>query len=353
MDKQTSGKIITIKINGEQRSFLEEPVHIKTDEIERDFYIDSAASSKPIEETAATQEMVDESFDWIIPEQTENGLTDYPLKPSQKTKKSKGKLYKDVPFGATKKNPIALRSILFSVLFAILIGASFGVVMLKLVVTNHGKGTAVTTNVSNSPVPKDNELTSGTSATIPSWTSYVVQGGIYSTKDTAIGVANTRIKSGIPAEVIDSEGKNFLFLGVANSIEMAKGMMDSYKKNGVTEVYAKPLIIPEKKIINTNQVEQSFLDSASSTFQILSDITAGAMVNAAIAKESVNSIKTVEGSIVKIDNKQLRNNKVKELKSELVTTIDLIKAYEKSSDLKSVINAQQHLLKYLSIYYSI
>lgn len=351
-----SGKTITIKINGDHRSFLQEPEDLSGETINKNdqFPVSAAPLSESnfieptgSKEIAATQEMMEENFDWILPEQSENETSEYTLKTSTKPKKGK---VKDTSFSSMKKNHFPFKPIVLSIFFAILIGASFGFIMLKLVVTNHGKEVPVALNGMNNPSQNGKENTSSISTTIPSWSPFVVQGGIYSSKDAALTVANSIIKNGVPCEVTEISGKSFLFIGVSNSIETAKSLANYYKNNGVGDVYGKSLTVPEKHVSSINQEEKNFLDLAPSVYQMLSEVTSAAIVNGSIPKESLNSISTIKD---KINSIKMKNNKMKDLSSELRTAMDQIMAYQKSSSKKELIKAQQHLLTYLSIYQSI
>lgn len=363
MDKQTGGKSITIKINGDQRTFLEEPITKKAGSCadENDLSQNSASTlsdssvEKPIvnEEMAAAQEIAEESFDWIIPEESVKDISEYTVKNSLKFKKGKVK-YKDVSPGSKTKNYFAIKSIIISIFFAIFIGVSLGAIMLKLVVTNNTRHPTVTTThpTNSNTLPQiDTPKNEKTSVTLSSWTPFVVQGGIFSTKAGAQAIANARTSIGLPCEIIELNGKYSLFLGVSNTIESAKDLANSYKKNGISEVYAKPLSIPEKNIVDVNQNEKSFLNLAPNLYQMISNIISNGMLNnKEISKDSLTSI---ESNLENINIKQITNKKVKLLANDLITAVSQLKNFQKSLNQKDLINAQQNLLKYLSAYYSI
>jgi stage II sporulation protein B len=363
VDKLASNKTITIKINGENRSFQEEIVNQDTftkninfehEQIPVNSWTDSPQKKQEsFKEAAASQEIVEESFDWVLPEPSESEINEYKFaKPAQSKKNAKKKLTMSSITSARKKNGI-FKSLLFSILFAVLIGISFGILMLKLVVVDHSKEAAIETSAQVNKIKSPVTSSSQIDVTLKAYTAFVVQGGVYSTKAAANGISNLAISKGAPSEIIETEGKNFLFLGLADSIDRAKNLGDFYKQNGVADIWAKSFPVPEKTFTAVNQDEKNFLDMAQSLFQMLSEVTSNAIVNQTIPNESLNSITKTESDLIGMESGKFKNTKIKNLKSELVSAMSQVKNYQKSNDKQEIIKAQQHLLKYFSLYYSL
>jgi stage II sporulation protein B len=362
VDKLASNKTITIKINGENRSFQEEIANQDTftkntnrehEQIPVNSWTDSPQKKQEsYKEAAASQELVEESFDWVLPEPSESEISEYKfVKPAQSKKNAKRKLTMSSITSARKKNGI-FKSVFFSILFAVLIGISFGILMLKLVVVDHSKEAVIETTA---PVNKTKAPIESAPVfvTLKAFNAFVVQGGVYSTKAAANGISNLAISKGAPSEIIENQGKNFLFLGLADSIDRAKNLGNFYKENGIADIWAKSFSVPEKKFTAVNQEEKNFLDMAPSLFQMLSEVTSNAIVNQTIPNESLNSITKTESDLISMESEKFKNAKIKNLKSEMLSAMGLVKNYQKTNDKKEIIKAQQHLLKYFSLYYSL
>ncbi|MDQ0197130.1 hypothetical protein [Neobacillus ginsengisoli] len=363
MDKPKNGNTITIKLNGEKQSVLEESkekdpgtagipyptVIIDSDSLEQEGFLESAAA----------KESVDESFDWIIPESSENDIEEFKIVSSESQKSSKKSKVNITSFStkSLKNNGSAFKSSVFSVIFAIILGIGFGFLMLKLVINGHSTKTATTTvpNVAVQANTENNNTvnteTNSGAKTIKPMTFFVVQGGVFSSKDAAKGTSDQMTGQGIPAETIGMAGKQYLFLGVAETIDAAKQLVSYYKDKGlVDDPFAKTLTSKEKTVSNLTDAEKSFLEASLDVYQDLSKVTAGAILSKKIAGDS---LKSAEDQLGKIDSKKIKNTNVKSIKNDLTSALDKVKEYQKSKSTKNLEEAQQKLLNFLSSYYSL
>jgi stage II sporulation protein B len=359
VDKLPSGKTITIKINGEKKPFIEENAKKELPNENSEQVADTALSDFPhpkpesYHESAASQEPIEESFDWILPETTDNEINEYQFvkQTTHKKKTSKGKSTTASISAIRKKNGV-LKSVILSIVFAVLIGTSFGVIMLKLVVIDHSKKTAietiapVTKTVTKSVTPK----TSTEKLTLQPFAAFVVQGGVYSTKEAANEISDQVKSKSAPAEIMEIDGKNFLFLGASGSLEQAKNLGSYYKESGIGDIWAKQIQVPEKTISDINKDEKLFLEASQSGFQILLNVTSNVIVNTSNANENISTISQTKSAIEKIEDKKLKNKKIIELKSELSSAMELVEGYQNSHDMNDMKKAQQHLLNYFSLY---
>ncbi|WP_066063797.1 hypothetical protein [Neobacillus soli] len=357
MDKPKKGNTIKIKLNGEEQHHQEDSPKKETVAniypIPRVIKVNSDLSeSDGFIETAAAQEPVDESFDWIIPESAENDIEEFHIPSSNKTPKKSGtkKLTSFSP-NFKKKTGQPFGSILISATFAILIGLTIGFVMLKLVITEtDGKvdtePTAVEVNGS-----KENKPATGKAGTavIGQVTAYLVQGGVYSSKDGAKETAAQLTSHGIPSQLIEKDGQQFIFLGVADSMETAKSLSGQYNENGAEGAFPKSLLLKEKKFSDISAKEINFLEAVPTIYETLSMATSSAMLTQEIPEESSKALVTIEDQL-KVTS--IKNAKVKKLQAELTSADEKVKTYQKSKDTKDLTEAQQHLLNFLSSYYS-
>lgn len=358
MDKPDRGNTIKIKLNGETQSFSEEPVKMEQESGEDSFTkvitIDEELRGQDgLLETAAAKESVDESFDWIIPESTGHDIQEYKVVSSQNQKKGGTKKPKFITF-SNKRNGGVFKSILVTALFAILVGSSLGVLMLKLFINNDSKPAATEPEVVGKESDNSSESTSGksTSIVLGAQTAFIVQGGAFTTKDAATAAVTQAKGKGLPAQTLNMSDKEFLFLGVADSIETAKTLGAQYKANGFEDVFSKQIPIGEKTVSDINETEKSFLEASPAIFQKLSKITSGAIISGSVTEDSSKEVTSLSEQVNQSSEK-LKNEKVKTLNQELSSALKSVEAYKEKKNKNSLVEAQQHLLNFLTVYYSL
>ncbi|AZU63501.1 SPOR domain-containing protein [Neobacillus mesonae] len=362
MDKPKKGTI-TIKINGDNKAYQEELRKGETKE-------SSPVKDKIVElhpnkieedtklEVAAAQENEEESFDWIIPESMENDEEDIEVPMAKGKGKGKGpqKLNnkKTVSFSSyyKKKNGKPISSILVTAVFAILIGTTIGVFMLKLLNGPPVEKTVTTPPVIEEPKKEDTKKPAAgtTSITIKQQTAFVVQGGVYGSKESADNVSNQLASLGVPTQTINMDDKFYIFLGVTHTIEDAKSLAAQYKANGVEDAFAKPFLLEEKNLSGLNANEKNFLDAIPTIYETLSLVTSGALLTNDLSEDGSSALAIIEK---KLNTGGITNKKVTSLKSELQGADKKVKEFEGSKDAKSLKESQQHLLNFLAAYYSL
>jgi stage II sporulation protein B len=361
VDKPKKGHTITIKLNGETKKFKEE--HKKAEQepiiepIPRVIKIDrNLSDSEVIQETAAARESVDEDFDWIIPESSDNDIEEYKIVPPKSPKKTSNNII--TSFSLKNKNKKKRKSnwpisqIVTTAVFAVLIGTTIGFFMLKLVITDSTENPASLPTIveEDQGGRKTTDQEKSVTAAIPELTTYMVQGGLFGSKEGAEETANQVKSKGIPAGLIEMDGKQYLFFGVADSIETAKSIGAQYKANGVEDAFAKPLLIKEKSLSELSDDEKSFMESVTAIYQTLSTATSGAIATKSIPEETT---KALSGIGEQLNKKGIKNESIKNMQSELTLANDKVKTYQKSKEVKELKEAQQYLLNFLSIYYSL
>ncbi|MBI0576507.1 SPOR domain-containing protein [Neobacillus cucumis] len=351
-----NGRTITIKLNGEPHTFQEEikeeekietrqlppeVIDVESNQEEKDVFL----------ETAAAQESMDESFDWIIPETAEHEIEEYKIVHHQKNKKST--LPKIASFTTNTKNKDGkgFQSIIISAVFAIILGTGFGFLMLKLVLTEHSNKPATEQVLTEEQGQKaETPAETGATASVKPLTTFVIQGGVFSSKDGAQATADQLAEKEVPAQSVEIDGKQYLFLGVASTIDDAKKLGSKYKDAGIADVWAKSLSVDQKDINGVNAADKTFLDTAGALYQDLTEVTAVALLSESIPEES---FKTVSALIAKTDSTALKNTKVKSLQNFLATAAEKVANYQKNKDQNNLIEAQQNLLNFLSLYYTL
>jgi len=360
VDKPNKGNTIKIKLNGETQAYQEEPKKIdpepSIESAPRVVKIDpNKLDSDVLLETAAAQESADESFDWIIPESFEHDIEEFTIAGTKKTKKPSLPKISSFSTNPKKKKDRNIGSIIISATFAILIGTTIGFVMLKLVTTGpavkSGTDTTIPTVVKETGTSAVDHTGGKTNAiTLDQMTTYVIQGGVFSSKDGAKETSTEITSKGVPAKLVEMSGKQYLILGVADSIASAKSLGNQYKAEGVVDVFAKPLLLDQKEISGLNDKDKNFIKNVPAIYETLSLATSTGLLNNTLPEESSKAITEIEKQL---KTSGLKNEKIKTINRELTTAAEKVKSFQKSKDTKSLSQAQQQLLNFLSAYYSL
>ncbi|EIJ79041.1 hypothetical protein PB1_15824 [Bacillus methanolicus PB1] len=347
MDKREKGQTITIKINGKDRPFKEAhsedaDTKKKTEynkRLDKDEYVTRY-------ETAAAEESLEESFDWILPE-----LTDEPKvaekKIADETIKNKNKGWSGAANRKTSQG--IFTSIFFSVFLAILLGVSFGLILLKSVITDNSAEEI------EEPIPAADEVkpAAGTaSANVPPISAFIVQEGVYSTSEAAEKAKSAVEQKGAPAHIVNMNEQFFVYLSVADSMENAKEIGSGLKSNGIN-VFAKPLDFGGKQLSGLQETERKLLESAPALYEILARAASEASLTNSISRETAESLNKQGEVIFQIEEAALKNNNLKKLRDRLVNAIERANAIQKSTELEKVKELQNELLSFLAAYQSL
>lgn len=339
MDKRQNGKTITIKINGNEQPFREDT---------------SSETILPLEtfssnETAATQEAAEESFDWILPENDhQDEIAEYRIV-NQPTKKAKNKTINPKPSWG-KNNNTHIKSIVFSVFFALLLGTSIGVLMLKLVINDQTEAVekAATTPVNGSEKPTPTETVDKSAFLLHPISTFIVQEGVYSTKEGANTALESAKLKGVPTAIIEKDGKSLLILGVAGSIDHAKSLGATYKVKDVA-FFAKALEVPERPLADVSASEKKVMETAAAFYQSLT--VAASYTASEMPAELIGKLDDYEKQWSALNDDE-GNVKVKGMKKELLGASTAAKTFSKSKKESDYLKLQQHLLSFVALYHS-
>ncbi|WP_246940853.1 hypothetical protein [Bacillus pinisoli] len=252
---------VTIKINGKERSFYEataEEVKVtKPKEFPKPEQHEDReppefvyASELAEDEIAAANE--EREFEWILPEHQEKKEFQYDkLVPIENKRKKPIIGALSIPGKKKSNHPkYPYKALILSILSALVIGTSFGMVVLHLF-TEDGAQQAIGTVQPGET--KEGEETDGTPAnapaasapiTIPAIDVFVVQGGVLSSAEAATPVIEDLKGKGFAGTVIQQDGKYLLFLGVGISDLAGKSMSTPYEAIG-QDTYVKSFTFPE------------------------------------------------------------------------------------------------------------
>ncbi len=344
MDRPNKEKTITIKINGKNRSYIESKTQNNEKQKKIDYYSELQA--------AATKEAEDaDEFDWILPEETTDSYTikEYKManQASKKNRNGFGTIQNKLK---QNKRQQFFRPVLMVVLFAILIGTSFGLIMLKLVKTEKIVETAEP--VITQPQTNEGQVSGSEKLALAPLSTFVIQGGVFSTVEAAKQMREENMKKGVPAQIVERDGQAFLYLGVADNLEHAKEMGKQISSSGV-EVFAKSVIIDEKSLDALHTEEKRLLEVVHTFYEILatgaSEGAVGGELPAALFESAEN-----QASIIKeIDSLQIKNEETLKIKTELESAMEQLIVYQQTPNPEALAKIQQHLLNFLATYTSL
>lgn len=260
MDKKDR---VTIKINGQPKTYVEkkdEPIQMENDE-------------------AAAVESPDESFDWILPNE---------MIPSSMPKK--------VNIHHKKTFPIHLKVPIILAIAAVVVGTSLGLIVIRTITTEHTVSEPVEPNTQQVVAPVKEPSTENRTVQ-----AFLVQGGIFSTEESAQAVqAQVRDKN-IPAEVFKVDNNYYIFLGAAETLDATKELALRYKTSNIA-VYWKEINFTTK-LANGDQEGE----------KLVSAYTSLAELSAAQLRQTDS---TVDVNQIKAQLNQLKSQEYKKVLSE-------------------------------------
>jgi stage II sporulation protein B len=349
------GKTITIKINGKDRPIKEdklihkqEDAGIKVNPLDKDeveSWVFPNDRDEAIYETAASQEQVEESFDWILPDPVEEEVVnEYKIAPKQAKKQQKKGLGISVWNTKSKRNNRLYTTIFITVFFAVLLGTAFGVTILKFVTAESETAAPVTAPAKNPP-SADKPAAGSESVKLAAIPAFVIQNGIFTTVEAAKERVNLLAGQGVTGEIFPGNGKFAVFLGMAGSIEKAKQEAERLKSKGV-EVFAKPIEISGGTAADLTAEESGFLQQAPEVYKIL---TSGAEPGA----EAIKKVEEYQATLSKIADKSIKDKNVLKAKASIERASGAYVGYQKSKDANQLAEMEAGLLSFLAAYQSI
>jgi stage II sporulation protein B len=367
MDKPKNGGTITIKINGNERPIKknkQDPVlkPAKEDKKEQIKEQEKAPSPKSIHvelESAAAKEVAgeEELFEWILPKEHEQGTREPKIENDANKKEQK---LEKLPFMNNKGRRINpekrkwFTTIFLIIICAVILGTIFGFTMLHMVLPDEGSASksepVLKQEQSKTPAEK---IGSGDIALQPI-TTYVVQAGIYSAKETAQEEQAKLRNEGVPAQVMDMgnlgmSGKFALFIGVASNIAEAKTLSQELGAGGI-ETFAKEITVGKKSVKGIGDEEGKLLEMAPQLFQTMIVNISDGRASSQISPENKAAFAKQEKSLAAIKKEQLKSEKMVQLYAEAAAASSQFKKNEGKLDSSTERAIQQHLLAFLALY---
>jgi stage II sporulation protein B len=330
MDKPADQRKVTIKINGKEKSFA--------DNDETTTKLQSAAAS----------EQDKENFDWVLPEPVES------LSETKKEVSDLSSLKKKAAFfsfgshlGKSSKldRSFFLKAPVLALLFAVLCGTSLGYIVLKTITADE----QTVTSPVQPTIPAGNSTNQASTTLNGELTVYFVQGGVFSTEDSAKLVQQQIAEKGVPAEIFQVDGQFYLFLGVAGSLEESKQLAVFLKTYGV-DVYWKEMAVKPASA-ETDEKKMKTISNLTSIYESLMKSSSGLLVGKTASK--TNETKTKEIEAIKAEAKEAADTNITTTANDLAASAELLRQYESSGEQAQLLLAQQKLLVFLQDYQKI
>ncbi|WP_174729847.1 hypothetical protein [Mesobacillus harenae] len=335
---ERKNKTITIKINGANHPFK--------DEVTEDEKSDFSKNSQEIAETesAVSQEQAEDEFEWILPEPIQHKeITEYTIHKGTAKKSKK----KDVRFYLKKFKTSVVSTILLIVLFAVLLGTGFGMVVLKFVNVTPD-AVPVSGAAGNTPPKAAGE---GTEAPLSLINTFVVQGGVYTTEELAKEARDATASKGVPAKLFKIEEKTALFLGTADTLENAKLLAASIANKGV-EVFPKPIGIGAGTLKGLQAAEAEALKKMPGLFADLTAASSQLASSGSMANGLAGKIEKQVAELKAVEKSGMTNSQVQTMTTHLHSTSEAIVSFEKTKDKKQLDKMQAELVSFLAVYHN-
>lgn len=363
MEKRESGKTITIKINGKKQNFDDsqqnpnsKQVHSKdtrdgekgTEKLQKKDRVEFTT----ISEAAVTHDSIDESFDWILPETPEEPeLNGYKHPPDPKIPKKKKSL-KNKLIGKRKIDRRVFTTIFTAVFLAVILGTSFGLIMLKLVFIEKPAETATVQEptIVSEQKPEQNQ-TGNLSLKLPIISTWLIQGGAYTNKDSAAQIVTSLKDSGLSASILENSGNSYVLMAVADTKEHAKEMATDLKHSDIDQPFPKEMSFGGNDVKGLNEQEKAYLEAIPLLVETMTIAVSTAALTDAVPQTLIDSIKQ---QTEKMDEgSKIANEQIKGLKDHVVGAVKNLDSLQKSTSTKEIASLQQHLLSILTAYQSL
>lgn len=241
------------------------------------------------------------------------------------------------------------KRIAISVGAAVLLGTGFGVTVLHILNGNEQEirevSQAVTTPVQADEV-KDKTAADG--ITLQPLSAYVMQAGVFSTRENGQAELAALKKQGIPAALRPKDGKFYLFTVVANDEQTAIAIGKSYKIEGTVPYFK----VWEIKETTVPAAYQKYSNLLSKTQGFLITVLQQSSLYFTSGKIDEKEWEQMEKSLQTLtkEGQTVEQEEVKKLLTYISLAYDGLKDYKQQKDSEALVKLQQLLLDGLISY---
>ena len=341
MDKH-NGHRISIKINGEDRTFVEN----KTKNVVEQY------SPYKNDEIAAAKEHAadDEEFSWVLPEEeqnedppNENIIQIEDVRPKQSKRKRRFKGFQPIGF---KRTPLV--NVIFSVLLAIIVGTGFGVTILTMITTEETQAPieaqpvqSVPKSTVQEPVPNISEKP--TEINVSPLLVTVIQGGRFSSIASGQAVANQLQNSGYAAVLREDSEFVYVFIGIGLQKAPLEAMSDIYTATGQETYVKEGITIKGRTYVPKTSSEANYIKESRSVFEKLMERSSSSLAGEIQSDEEWAQLTTEYNSLPSVQAEQVAEP-FKQYAQNIDRAYLSLETFRKTSDQSAVWQAQQALL---------
>ncbi|RFB17681.1 hypothetical protein DZB84_07460 [Bacillus sp. HNG] len=355
MDKHNR---ISIKINGKESTIQKEEKET-TDFVE---------SEKPLiivenDEVAAAQEEEDDDFSWVLPDENlknhSSKETEIPVIPIEDLRHAKGPSKMEyIPKKKKGFQLFSLKQFSISIVLAIVLGIGFGIMILKIVEdVNAGpvenESPSQPTN-ETPPTSGKQEDTPDTPASKPvsidleTLSMGVIQGGKFSTADSAKTTVNEIKDKGFAATAVEMEGAYYVIAGIGAEQSSVSGMKTVYKE-AFPEFFPKTYEVPGGSYANAGKVDSEAIKVDLPVFKELAALSSQAFGTGAIDNGQWENLSKQIAAVKEIKTDNL-NEQLQKFHSDIQSAFTQLQEYKNGGDQKSLWQTQQSLLNAYQAY---
>lgn len=354
-NKKKNDRRISIVLNGKQKPYDE----LAKDELTYSEFLN--------QENSATKEDESEEFQWVLSEEMKEAASKkiVDLGERRRDKKKLSAPYWDdgksedspkIPYTKRKKKrrlqfdfkslPLGLIGIIAS---AIVVGVSFGLMMLTIFTGEKAQGTVDTpieTPQAIAPVTTSN-------GQVPTLGIEIIQGGAFSIYAKGEEIAQGLKNNGFASVVTKETEPAYLFIGLGLNKEQANAVADIYKASG-QDIYLKPYAVASQATIESEE-QLNFLQTAVDFYQQLTLLSVNGLTNGGslVTDETFQTLASSKNELALLTNgfaEESRQAIATSFQTELTMALTTIENFSSTNDRSLLWQTQQHLLNGLLLY---
>jgi len=321
MDKSNRNKTITIKINGNEESYIKEQNKEKASNKKGKEDI-----SPLVIESAASKETSDESFEWVIPSNEVKAFEKESLFVSNNEKKK------------NNRNERMFQKLFISIVMAVLIGAGFWYIVFQTITAREAPA------VNTSAPLGETDVGGGqaSAANVVPIELFFVQGGVFSNREAAMAAKDEFSAKGFPAIVVGDGDKSYVALFASDSLENAKAVGKTYKDQGI-DVYWKEMVVSPGGNVKLSSGDAEVIAASVILYQSL--IKAATQMKLAVGHLDSNQL---EASLNELLAMEVNNENISKIVISLKEAVEAAISGDISE--QNQLQMQTHILQFISLY---
>lgn len=340
MDKQKQS--ISIKINGKERTYDEDQSPDPKDSKHKLLYSHNG------HEVAAAKESEEEGFTDIQEEKPPVSKV-VPIEDLRNRTKKPSIVRKATHSKQKRKFSFSFSQPILTILLAVIIGTSFGMVILNLITHDEptsGKAAIATLEEKTAPNEEPKAVSAKTvSVKLDPVNLTIVQAGVFQSEENRKALVAKIKGDGLAAAAIGAA----VVTGIGMNESEAAHLLAAYTQSG-QEAIDKPLTIKGASYDKISSKDAELLAEGQKLMGLLGSLSAGAFGQAGITGEQWLKIQQSHQKITALNSGEL-DKSLKPFSAHLQESYIALEKYQSDKDVKLLWKSQQELLDALAVYY--